>query len=58
MRILRGVDHHIEIDKLDDESAARKIRECEIDVLVDMAGLTAGARPGVVARRPAPLQSS
>ena len=58
MRILRGVDHHVEIDKLDDESAARKIRECEIDVLVDIAGLTAGARPGVVARRPAPLQIS
>lgn len=57
-RILKGVDHHVPLDKLDDEAAARAIRACEIDVLVDMAGLTAGARPGVVARRPAPLQVS
>ncbi len=57
-RILQGIDHHVPLTKLDDVTAAQTIRNCEIDVLVDMAGLTAGARPGVVARRPAPLQIS
>lgn len=54
-RIQRAFDHFIRIDGLDDE-AARLIRSHEIDVLVDLHGQTLGARPGILAWRPAPVQ--
>ena len=55
-RIIAAMDHFIRIDTLDDESAARKIRECEIDVLIDLHGQTLGARTNMLAYRPAPIQ--
>ena len=44
-------------DRADDEIAAR-IRDMEIDVLIDLNGFTEGARMGIFARRPAPIQAS
>lgn len=38
------------------ETVARRIREDAVDVLVDLGGYTAGARPEVLALRPAPVQ--
>jgi predicted O-linked N-acetylglucosamine transferase (SPINDLY family) len=55
-RVVGAFDRYIRIDGLDDEAAARLIREMEIDVLVDLHGLTLGARPGILAWRPAPVQ--
>lgn len=43
---------------LTDQALADKIFNDGIDILVDMAGFAAGGRPGVLARRPAPLQVS
>jgi len=43
---------------LTDEVAAREILSDEIDILIDLAGYTAGNRLGVFAWRPAPLQVS
>jgi predicted O-linked N-acetylglucosamine transferase (SPINDLY family) len=57
-RLLKALDHHIELQACTDEVAANKIRELEIDVLVDLSGLTSAARPGIVFRRPAPVQIS
>lgn len=57
-RIVRAMDHFVPIGALDDAAAARQIRACEIDVLVDLHGLTLGARPGIFAWRPAPVQVS
>ena len=57
-RLLKSVDHHVPLQSLDDIAAAQTIRELEIDVLVDMAGLTSGARPGILMRRCAPVQVS
>lgn len=55
-RIIKAMDHFIRIKDMDDLAAARCIVSQEIDVLVDLHGLTAGARPNIVAARPAPVQ--
>ncbi|WP_158907161.1 tetratricopeptide repeat protein [Burkholderia sp. L27(2015)] len=55
-RVIHAVDHFHRIDKLSDAEAAQLIREHEIDILVDLHGQTFGARPNVLAARPAPVQ--
>jgi predicted O-linked N-acetylglucosamine transferase (SPINDLY family)/SAM-dependent methyltransferase len=55
-RVVKAMDHYIRIDQLSDEQAARAIRAHEIDILVDLHGLTLGARPQILAYRPAPVQ--
>jgi predicted O-linked N-acetylglucosamine transferase (SPINDLY family)/glycosyltransferase involved in cell wall biosynthesis len=55
-RVIAGMDHHIRIGGIGDEEAARLIRSHEIDILVDLHGLTLGARPNILAYRPAPVQ--
>jgi predicted O-linked N-acetylglucosamine transferase (SPINDLY family) len=41
-----------------DEHIADLIRKLEIDIVVDLKGFTADARPGILARCPAPIQMS
>ncbi|GGY28978.1 O-linked N-acetylglucosamine transferase, SPINDLY family protein [Pseudoduganella albidiflava] len=55
-RVVGAMDHYIRIDRMSDEEAARCIRSHEIDVLVDLHGLTLGARPEILGWRPAPVQ--
>lgn len=55
-RVVKSFDHYVRIADLDDASAARAIREAEIDVVVDLQGITSGARPDIIAHRPAPVQ--
>ena len=57
-RILKAMDHHVPLGGVDDEAAARLIAQAGIDVLVDLQGLTSGARPGILVQRPAPVQVS
>ncbi|MBI5719203.1 MAG: acetylglucosamine transferase [Burkholderiales bacterium] len=57
-RILKAIDHHVPLVGVDDTAAARRIAEAGIDVLVDLQGLTNGARPGILVQRPAPVQVS
>lgn len=52
-RILKAFDHHIRIGHLSDEQAAQVIDACDIDILVDLQGLTSGARPNILMQRPA-----
>jgi predicted O-linked N-acetylglucosamine transferase (SPINDLY family) len=57
-RILKAMDHHTRLSGVDDLTAARLIAEAGIDILVDLQGLTSGARPNILAYRPAPIQVS
>lgn len=55
-RVVAGMDQHIRIDAMSDEQAAHCIRGHEIDVLIDLHGLTLGTRPDILSYRPAPVQ--
>jgi len=55
-RIVAATDQFVRIDALTDEQAAARILADEIDVLVDLHGQTLGARPNILAYRPAPIQ--
>lgn len=57
-RVLAAFDHHVPIGALSDEQAARRIQADEIDILVDLNGLTRGARLGVLRWKPAPVQAT
>jgi len=54
--LLRSFDHLRSIKGVGDEQAAALIAEDGIDVLIDMHGLSQGARPSIFAQRPAPQQ--
>jgi len=55
-RIKASVEHWVDINAMDDATAARRIAADGIDILVDVNGLTRHARTAVFARRPAPIQ--
>jgi predicted O-linked N-acetylglucosamine transferase (SPINDLY family) len=57
-RVIRSFDHFRSIKHLTDEQAARLIREDEIDILVDLNGLTSGSRLQILRWRPAPVQAT
>ena len=57
-RVLAAFDHCRIIRDLSDEQAARLIREDEIDILIDLNGLTAHTRLAVLRWRPAPIQAT
>jgi protein O-GlcNAc transferase len=49
-------DHWLASAWLSDDALGERIRQDEIDILVDLAGHTANNRLGVFARKPAPVQ--
>ncbi|MGH8687583.1 MAG: tetratricopeptide repeat protein, partial [Burkholderiales bacterium] len=57
-RLTRAFDRFVDIRDLDDAEAARALRALEIDIAVDLKGYTAGARPRLLADRPAQVQVS
>ena len=57
-RVLAALDRHVPVGGLSDEAAARAIRADEIDILIDLNGLTRGARPGILRWKPAPVQAT
>src|SRR5262249_3925513 len=56
-RAVAEFERHAELSALATEEAARAIHECGIDILVDGMGYTRGARTGILALRPAPVQA-
>lgn len=57
-KLLSMFDHVRPVHTLTDRQAAERILEDEIDVMVDLHGLSAGARPGIFALHPAPKQGT
>lgn len=57
-RVLAAFDHTRFVRDLSDAAAARLIREDEIDILIDLNGLTQGARLQILRWRPAPVQAT
>lgn len=57
-RITAAMDRYTPLHAVTDRQAAELIAEAGIDVLVDLQGLTSGARPGILAHRGAPIQVS
>ena len=55
-RLRRAFDHWRDVAGAGDAEAARTIADDGVDVLIDLKGHTNGARAGILARRPAPLQ--
>ena len=55
-RLRKTFDQRHLIGHLSDAEAAKLIHASEIDVLVDLHGLSSGTRPGILAQRPAPVQ--
>ena len=55
-RIAAAFDHFHDLSGIGDEAAARRIFGLGIDVLVEIAPLSHGSRPAILAYRPAPIQ--
>ncbi|KQT03038.1 hypothetical protein ASG57_15785 [Bradyrhizobium sp. Leaf396] len=55
-RIVSAFDRFIDAKPLGDVEIAGLIHRLEIDILIDLKGVTQDARTGIFARRPAPLQ--
>jgi predicted O-linked N-acetylglucosamine transferase (SPINDLY family) len=57
-RVIAAFDHHRPIRTLSDEDAAALIRADEIDILIDLNGITDGTRIAVLRWKPAPVQAT
>ena len=55
-RVLGAFEHVVPIHHLDDRQAAQVIADYQIDVLIDLNGLTSNARPVILMHKPAHLQ--
>ena len=55
-RVLTAFDHRRVVRDMSDEQAAQVIRDDEIDILIDLDGLTANTRLSILRWRPAPIQ--
>jgi protein O-GlcNAc transferase len=57
-RLRRSFERFIDAGRMTDREIAQLARSLELDIAVDLAGFTAGSRPGIFALRAAPLQVS
>lgn len=56
VRLRAAFDGWHEVADRTDRDVVRLIRELDVDIAIDLAGLTSGARPAIFAMRAAPLQ--
>ena len=55
-RLIRAFDRFVDLARLDADGIARKIHGLGIDILIDLNGYIANARPEILAARAAPVQ--
>lgn len=55
-RLNAAFERFEDVSRLTDQDVVKLIRQLDIEVLVDLGGFTAGARPKILARRAAPIQ--
>jgi protein O-GlcNAc transferase len=55
-RLVGAFDRFIDVRLQSDQAIAEAIRDLEIDIAVDLKGFTTDCRPGILARRFAPIQ--
>jgi protein O-GlcNAc transferase len=55
-RMEKSFDHFIDARETNAEGIARRLREMEVDIAIDLGGYTSDTRTEVFARRPAPAQ--
>lgn len=55
-RIRGAFEHFIDAAGRSDDDVARELARRNIDVAIDLTGFTDGCRPGILLRRPAPIQ--
>jgi predicted O-linked N-acetylglucosamine transferase (SPINDLY family) len=56
-RLSGAFQHFVDVSSLTTRQLATRIRELEIDILVDLKGYTGNSRVDVLAHRPAPIQA-
>lgn len=56
LRLTRAFDRFVDVRGRTDFEVARLLREQQVDIAVDLMGLTGSSRQGILAYRPAPLQ--
>jgi predicted O-linked N-acetylglucosamine transferase (SPINDLY family) len=57
-RLRAAFERFIDVRDMSDADVGRMMRDLEVDITVDLMGFTEGARTGIFARRPAPIQVS
>jgi len=55
-RIAAAFDHFVDVRDRSDSEAAAMLKRLNVDIAVDLMAFTEGCRPGILARRPAPIQ--
>lgn len=55
-RLIKAFDRFHDFAALNSDEVARRLREMEIDIAIDLGGHTGQARPRIFAHRPAPVQ--
>ncbi|WP_409192382.1 tetratricopeptide repeat protein [Bradyrhizobium sp. RDM4] len=55
-RLKAAFERFEDVSHVPDEDVVKLIRQLDVEVLVDLGGFTAGARPKILARRAAPIQ--
>ena len=55
-RLMNGFDRFLDIENLSDLQISALARELEIDIAIDLSGLTKNSRAGIFASRAAPIQ--
>ena len=55
-RLTTAFDRFVNVNTQNDANVATLLRKLEIDIAVDLMGYTGGARTGILAQRPCPIQ--